>query len=139
MYLPELRSKLSQGDIFTQVPIVDSADPAFKKKNYDVIILSHTCDIDKPNQKVVLVCAIRPFSELSPGQGKDIIKGWIINAMHVKPVGEMGDSFIDFRFTFRIHKEVLQQAEKSGTKIVSLTDNATLALIEYFHRFFARN
>jgi hypothetical protein len=139
MYLPELRSKLSQGDIFAQIPIVDSADPALKKKDYNVIILSHTCDIDKPTQKIVLVCAIRPFSELNPGQDKDIIKGRIRNAMHVKPVGEMGDSFIDFRFTFRVNKEFLQEAEKNGAKIASLMDDAQLALIEYFRRFLARD
>lgn len=139
MYLPEARRKISQGDIFSKVSLPDSANPEAPKKEYTLVVLSHACDIDKPTQMVVLVCAARSFSELMPGQGGDIKKGRVRNAMYIKAAGGLEESFIDFRYTFRIHKDLLKQAVDNNLKIVSLTDKAQRALAQYFYRFLARD
>jgi len=130
-----LRIKISQGDIFANVPLIDSAKPSDPPKDYNVIILSHTCDIDKPTQKQVLVCVVKSFSVLKPGQDGDVRKDRVRNVMYLRTIKNLGEVFVDFRCEFRLNKEVLSE----GDKIISLTDQGQLALAHYFYRFLVRD
>lgn len=138
MYLHQPRQQLSQGDIFTDVNLLDSARPQLPTRTFNVIILSHTCDILKPKNSVVLVCAIRPISEVSPGNAGHIKKNRLYNTMYVEPVGNLRESFVDFRYTYRLDKRFLGDCANKGQKIASLNDDGQLALVYFFQRFLSR-
>jgi len=138
MYLENLRSKLSQGDILTQIPLLDSANPMAPEKKHDVIILSHTCEMDKPKNMVVLVCAIKPLTSFEPGQDADIRRGKMISVMHMESNDKLPESGIDFRYTYRFHKEKLLEFSKKNHKLSSLTDEGQEALAKFFYRFLVR-
>ncbi len=139
MYLKELRPQLSQGDVFTQVSLIDSAVPLLPSKTHNVIVLSHTCEIAKPSNSIILVCAIRALTEVDPGQRGHIQRNRVFNTMYLEPIGVLQESFVDFRYIFRINKIFLEQYAQQGFKIASLNEEAQLALATYFYRFLARN
>ena len=138
MYLSKLRQEWSQGDILKDVELIDSAAPRALPKNYRVIILSHDCDLDKQHNSVVLVCAIRDLTEVSDGFQGDIRKNRVANVMYLEGTNLLEESFVDFRYVFRVDKTFLKQAVKQGARIASLNDEARLALMTFLYRFFAR-
>lgn len=138
MYLQQLRSILSQGDIFAQIDLIDSASPKSPLQPYDVIVLSHTCEIAKPSNSVVLVCVIKSLSQIDSGQRGNVQRNRVFNAMYLESTGTLPESFIDFRYTFRVNKESLEEAVRRDLKIASLNDKAQLALAAFFYRFLIR-
>jgi hypothetical protein len=138
MYLSEVRPILSQGDIFTQVDLIDSATPQSPSQRFDVIVLSHTCEIQKPSNSIALVCAVRPLSEIENGHRGNFQMNRVINAMYLEPIENLPESFIDFRYIFRVNKTFLEEYVREGFKIASFNDEAQLALTTFFYRFLAR-
>lgn len=138
MYLENLRTKLSQGDVLVQIPLLDSANPTAPEKTHNIIILSHTCEIDKPKNMVVLVCAIKPLTDFGSGQDEDIRRGRMINVMYLALSDRLPESGIDFRYTYRFHKEALLEFSKNDHKISSLTDEGQEALANFYYRFLVR-
>ena len=58
--------------------------------------------------------------------------------MHLVSTTGLPESFIDFRFIFRIEKTTLEEYARLGIKIASLNDEAQLALGEFLYRFVSR-
>jgi len=75
MYLREPREQLSQGDVFIQIDLLDSATAAVTPQPYNVIVISHDCEIDKPDNVIVLVCAIKPLAIMRAGDIGNLKKG----------------------------------------------------------------
>ena len=138
MYLGKPRAILSQGDIFTKVSLIDSASPKSPPREFDAITLSHNCEIEKPNSSTVLVCAIRPITQLDEGNRGHLRRGRLYNAMLLEFCASLSESFIDFRFIFRVNKMFLNECAQQGLKIASLTDEAQLALGNFFYTFIIR-
>ena len=138
MYLRELRNQLSQGDIFAGIELLDSATPSSPLKTHNVIVISHTCEILKPSNSIVLVCAIRSLSDIESSNRGHIKNNRIYNAMYLSAIADLSESFVDFRYTFRINKLSLEEYIHQGRKIASLNDEAQLALTTFFYRFLIR-
>jgi hypothetical protein len=139
MYVETLPTVISQGDIFTRIALLDSATALTNPRFYDVIVFSHTCEIAKPSNTVVLVCGIRPLREvLDRGQQGHIQRNRVYNSMYLSPVGPLGESFVDFRFVFRVQKALLDEAMRQGLRIASLNEESRLALFTYLYRFLLR-
>lgn len=138
MYLPALRHILSQGDIFIQLDFIDSAAPMAPKEQHNVIVLSHTCEILKPGNAVVLVSAIRLLSEVNSGLRGLIKKNQVYNAMYLEPVGPLEESFVDFRYTFRANKVFLKESMERNLRIASFNEESQLGLATFFYRFLVR-
>jgi len=138
MYLENPSSLLSQGDIFAQIDLTDAAFPQSPPKRYNIIVLSHSCEIDKENNYIALVCAILPLGEVDEGVRRDIRKNKTYHTMYLDAVGGLPESFIDFRYVFRVKKEFLQECTREGFKAASLDEEAQLALVHFFYRFISR-
>lgn len=139
MYSPELRPQLSQGDLFTQIYLVDSARPTVPPQNRDVLVLSHTCEILKPLNSIILVCAIRPLEDTASETQGNIRRGRVKNAMYLESIGTLPESFIDFRYIFRVDKTILEQYMYKSQRIASLDNEAQRALATFFYRFLVRD
>lgn len=138
MYLENPSSLLSQGDIFAQIDLVDAAFPQSPRKRYNVIVLSHSCEIDKKSNYIVLVCAILPLAEIDESVRGSIRKNKTYHTMHLDAVDGLSESFIDFRYIFRVKKKFLQECAHEGFKVASFTGEAQLALVHFFYRFISR-
>ncbi len=138
MYVDKTSSILSQGDIFVGLHLIDSAAPKAPSIARNVIVLSHTCDIAKGTNSVVLVCVIRALSEVGPGLEGHIKSGRVFNAMYLRPIGDLGDSFVDFRYVFRVEKDSLAYALEEGLRIASLDEENRLSFVDFFHEFLTR-
>lgn len=138
MYAEGLPLTLSQGDIFVQIELIDSASPTAPPRTHSVIVLSHTCEIEKSVNSIVLVCVILPLSDVDPGQKGHIKKNRVFNAMYLEPIGDLPESFIDFRYVFRTNKAYLEYAIGEGLRITSLNEESKLAFATFFYRFLGR-
>lgn len=139
MYVSAPPTVLCQGDIFTGLQLVDAAAPAAPARAYNVVVLSHACEIAKPSNSVVLVCGIRPLEGVDVGNQGHIRKNRVRNAMYLEPVGSLKESFVDFRFVFRVAKAFLEEAIRRGLRVASMNEEAQLALATFFYRFLVRD
>ncbi len=138
MYLENPRPLLSQGDIFAQIDLFDSALPQLPSKRYNIIVLSHSCEIDKPTNSIVLICAILPLVEVEENGRGNIKRNRTYHTMYLEPAGGLPEGFVDFRYVFRVKKEFLQECMREGFRVISLNDEAQSALASLFFRFLAR-
>jgi hypothetical protein len=138
MYLPTPREVLSQGDIFLQLDLVDSAAPTALPQKRNVIVISHDCEIDKPHNRIILVCGLIPLSNVNQGHQGNIKKNSLANTMYIEPVQTLVESYVDFRYIFRADKLYLEEAMRQGLRIASIDNETQLALGTFFYRFLTR-
>jgi hypothetical protein len=138
MFLPVLREKLSQGDILTQITLIDSAATTTSPQRYNVIVLSHDCEIDKPNNSIIIVCALRNLSEVPSITQEQIRKNKVYRTMYLESTKLFPESFVDFRLIFRVNKNFLEECSRQGFRVASLNDEARLALPAYFYMYLTR-
>jgi hypothetical protein len=134
MYTAVPRGELKQGDIFADVPIREISGDDDREWSGRVIVLSHSCEIEKKHCTAPLVAAIKEEAEVSPDWWGHAKGDRLVNAMYLPPGESIAAGLVDFRLIHRVRKEVLAQAQK----IASLTEEAQEALTYYLTRFFAR-
>lgn len=128
MYLPTLRSDISQGDIFTDVPfpyvIIDSSENVIPKMRYKTAMLvSHSCDYDKRTVPQVLVAQVRSVSELSEGDRGNIRSLRMLNTFYLPMVdGVMEESYVDFRIIVPVSKSIIATLSANDKRILSISD-----------------
>ena len=59
--------------------------------------------------------------------------------MYLEAVGSLKESFVDFRFVFRVTKAFLEEAIRQGFRVASMNEEAQLALATLFYRFLVRD
>lgn len=143
MYLPELRSEISQGDIFDAVPLpyLDiSENPNAPVPKFDpvrVILLSHDCEYDKPKTRAPLVAQIRLLTEVSQDSYGYLRNNKVISAFYLPALGNvMDESFVDFSRIVPVPKTILQLGSENKNRLASLTDEARAILQDRIGLFF---
>jgi hypothetical protein len=99
------------------------------------ILISHDCEIDKPQVKKWLVCPVVPMERLKP-KNHDLLRRNRIFSMLFLPKLEkiLGDSFVDFNHFTTLDSEFV----KSAKRIISLSDLGRRALYVQFIRWLTR-
>jgi hypothetical protein len=141
MYVAQARQQLSQGDILSQVALIDSAAPAAPAVNRNIIVLSHNCEIDKQSNEIVIVAALFPLENAerhTRGISGDIKRGRVYNTMFLMSYGAMSESYVDFRYIYRVNKSYLNECIVQGLRIVSLDTLSKDALCIFFERYLFR-
>lgn len=135
MYERELRAEVSQGDILDQVPIPyvslgsGAEQPSTRIVLARVMLLTHDCEYDKPNNDYVIVAAIRPLAEVATGSQGNVRQRKTRNTFYLEALPmKVEESFVDFRRIDRIGKSVIKPLADSGRRIASITDDARAAL-----------
>ena len=137
-----LRSEISQGDVFDQIPIVwfRSQDNVVLARFSKAILITHDCDFDKPNSRTCLLAEIRPLEEIDDGSKGNIRSNRAVNTLYMGQIGPAEQEwFVDFRRITRVDKELLQSRNREGLRLVSLTDEGRLALYRVIATFFSRD
>lgn len=143
MYEPELRDEVSQGDVFTGVPIAYiSVNDQLQATATDLVpatamLLTHDCEYDKKKTLYVAVAQILPMSQLDRNQQRFVRELRVLSAFPL-PATSSGfeESYVDFRRLDRVNKEVMENLAGRGQRIVSLDDEARLALQRAIAVFF---
>ncbi len=138
MFLPTPRELLSQGDIFLELDLIDSASPTSPPQKRNAIVLSHDCEIDKPINRILLVCAIRFLSDVEQTTIDNIRRNRRFNTMYLGSFLSLPEVFIDFRYIFRVDRLFLEEGMRRGLRIASIDDEAKFALWTFFYRFLTR-
>lgn len=150
---------LQQGDIIPSCPIIVPQSISIKDEGgvipseiieYDVVVLSQSCDLVQKKVNLVLVCPLWKLDEFSKKQdffasddGKEALRRGYVPGNHLLNkcgLGEYSDSYlvVDFRNVYSVKIEIL-------TKLIKKIDNRIRVLPPYrehlsqaFARFFMR-
>jgi hypothetical protein len=125
IFLPAPAQSLCQGDIFESVRVTDPAavSPDEPELSTRVVLLTNDCDIDKKSHRSLAVIRLTDISVLetaNAGLVGDIRADRSPAAWHIPAAGSLPESFVDFRFIYRVRK----------TELVALTDRRLLSMTE---------
>lgn len=147
---------LEQGDIIPKCPIITppkeiTHEKKFKVKqtDYDVIIMSQSCDLVGRKIRIVQVCPIYCLEELSKldpkyknkGSRNDLRKGKVITMHLLNRVEELVFNdflIVDFGSTFGVHIDFLSEYIKEIGDRIRLLPPYREHLSQAFARFFMR-
>lgn len=130
---------LSQGDLFSGITIREYLGDTTKTyPGVTVVLLSHDCEIDKPATKALLCAQTRSLAKQSPTHADTIRRGGSFNAMYLPAIGNTPESYIDFRLTHRVHREIFDLAVEQGTRVTSMTQDGRDILMVFWLRYFTR-
>ena len=94
-------------------------------------MLSHDCEIDKPNCKVLLVVRIRESGIYQADVWELAKQDRLVNGMYLPENDGEPDGFVDFRHIHRVRKDAILSCKK----VASLSDEARIELTEHLNRF----
>lgn len=149
MYEPRARSEVSQGDVFSEVPINytlldldghlatddDGNTLPPQIRMCKAIILNRDCDYDK--SAWVIVAEVRSLEEIAPGHRGNVRKYRALNTFYLEAVdGVIDESYVDFRRIDRINKAIVENLAAQGNRMLSLTDDGRDALRTQIAMFF---
>ena len=144
---------LSQGELINNCPVIippkklDQKKYMLNVKQYDVIIVSQSCDIEQEKIDYILLCPYYTLSKLeqiSPlfknPVGKEVLRRGNINGLHLLNVFPEINEYlvVDFRKVFSIFKTFLIDFISESEKRVALKSPYKEHLSQAFARFFMR-
>lgn len=106
------------------------------KRSALVLVLSHSCELDKNERKGrVVVCEASPADRLQ-GEARDVVFAQRRRSLMPLPgVPELGDYYADLRTIQTVDRRIVE----TGTRASSMTDEARLRLQTQIAAFFARD
>jgi hypothetical protein len=138
VYLPNLRSEISQGDVFGHIPIVKLTFPDTTPivRRAKAILLSDDCEFDKASSLYCIMAEMRPISEVSQNNQGTIINYKTLNTFFLEGCDAFEESYIDFRRMYQVEKKFLTEKDSKCSRYKSFTDQARLALQRQIAIFF---
>ncbi|MFH1051836.1 MAG: hypothetical protein V1779_13020 [bacterium] len=150
-------NNLQQGDLIKSCPIIippNNYSPNEKydvdTAEYDVVVMSQSCDLKQDKIDIILVCPYYPFNFLEEQseyyrslRGKEELRKGLIPGYHLlHPCDEKGFEtnllFVDFRNIFGVHKNFLKEHVKKINKRIRLLPPYREHLSQAFARYFMR-
>jgi len=138
MYLQELRGEVSQGDIFDSLPISYVRHEGRLSEFFDLpaMLLTYDCEYDKPATKLVLAVGVFPLAEVPVDRRGSVRKNKIFSTFYLEATDFLDESFVDFRYMGLLEKAVVAEEAQSGRRVISVNEEAQLALQEQLSAFF---
>ncbi len=144
MYLQELRGEVSQGDVFGSLLISYVRQEVNRPVTMEVsatidipaMLITYDCEYDKPSTKLVLVAGVFPLAEVPLNRQGNVRKNKIFSTFYLEKTASQEEAFVDFRYIGSLEKTIVAQEAENGSRIISLSDEAQLALQEQLSAFF---
>lgn len=140
LYADEIRSEVSQGDLFSEVPIAYvniNAPQKLRVERVLAIILTHDCEYDKPNNHYCLVARIRSLDHVPTGSQGNIRNHRTRRAFYLPAnSGVIAESYVDLRDIDRVAKATIEDLVRNGCRLASLSEDGRLALQQQLAMFF---
>jgi hypothetical protein len=99
-----------------------------------VLLLNHSCDIDKPQNRRLVCLDVRAVDELNPDQREVVRSGRSRNQLFLPSVPTLGDCFVDMRTLSVVPRDVINNA----TRVAVMTNTARHRLQAQVVEFFLR-
>ena len=159
------RPDISQGDILELLPHVSLSNPLFALRKeaetifratsepYDTfddkggqdviatckraraILITHDCEIDKPQVTHWLVCPVVPATRLRPENLDRLKRNRIYSMLYLPRLGDtLVESFVDFNHISTLDPEYV----RNGKRVTSLSDTGRRSLYVQFIRWLTR-
>ena len=146
--------KIMQGDFIPECPIIIPPSEISEEdefdvtvRNYDVIIMSQSCDIEYNKIDLVLLCPVWPLEEvektdfMKSSKGKEELRRGNVTGYHLLNNCELEDFIIgyrvvDFRNVYSVPLDFIKEFNKS--KRLRLLPPYREHLSQAFARFFMR-
>ena len=139
MYLNEIRGEVSQGDVFDSLPLAyvsqESAHQVLSE-NARAIVLTYDCEYDKPSTRFVMIAGVFPLAGVPTDRQGNIRRNRIFSTFYLSASTRFDESYVDFRYMGRLDKRLVAAQAQAGTRLLSLDDEAQLALQEQLSAFF---
>lgn len=104
-------------------------------KRQRAILITHDCEIDKPQVKRWLVCPVVPIVVLSSGNRDRARRNRVYSMLHLPQYRDvLPESFVDFNQITTLEGDFV----KGGKRLVSLSDIGRRALYSQFVRWLTR-
>jgi hypothetical protein len=149
---------LSQGDFFQACPIVipcamleqGTEEVSVRVAEYDVIVMSQSCDLEHKKVNIVLVCPVWPLSEFGQqnshfrsSEGKEHLRRGYTPGYHLLNKCElegfeMGYTVVDFRNVYGVPFDYLAKIAERNDSRLRLLPPYREHLSQAFARFFMR-
>jgi hypothetical protein len=139
IYLHELRGEVSQGDIFDSLPIAYIRQNSVYHCQIDhlrSILLTYDCEYDKPSTQFVTIAAIFPLTEVPGDRQGNVRKNKVFSTFYLESDLSFQEAFVDFRYLGRLEKKIVTEQAQNGRRLLSLANDAQLALQEQLSAFF---
>ena len=138
MYLQERRGEVSQGDVFDILPIANVRQAArhLAVINTRAMLVTYDCEYDKPSTKFVMVAGIFPLAEVPADRQGNVRNNKVFSTFYLESTLQLEEAFVDFRYMGLLEKAVVAGAAQEERRVISLDDEAQLALQEQLSAFF---
>jgi hypothetical protein len=136
MYLDTVRAEVSQGDIFGRLPLASAEGGGAALRLACVMLLTQDCEYDKPSTVSVLVAEILPLSGVAAGSQGNVRRNRVASAFYLSPHAILPESYVDIRAVGRVEKSLVAAEAEGGSRLLSLTEEARLALQRQVAGFF---
>ncbi len=131
-----VRATVSQGDIFDSLPFAVMNGAAATVRMARVVLLTQDCEYDKPSTLSVLGAEILPLSGVAAGSQGNVRRNRVASAFCLPPQEAFPESYVDLRAIGRVEKVVVSTEADRGNRLLSLTEEARLALQRQIAGFF---
>ncbi len=136
MYLENISAEVSQGDIFDSLPFAVMEGTTATVRTARVVLLTQDCEYDKPSTRSILVAEILPLSGVATASQGNVRRNRVASAFYPPPQEAFPESYVDLRAIGRVEKSVVVAEADRGTRLLSLTEEARLALQQQIAGFF---
>ena len=148
--------KIMQGDFIPECPIIIPPSEISEQKefdaiirNYNVIIMSQSCDIENDKIDLVLLCPVWPLEEMEKNdfikssKGKEELRRGNFTGYHLLNKCELenfiaGYTVVDFRNIYSISLDFIKYFNKTKGQRLRLLPPYREHLSQAFARFFMR-
>lgn len=136
MYSDKVSAEVSQGDIFESLPLASADGGQATLRLARVMLLTQDCEYDKPSTVSVLVAEILPLSGVAAGSQGNVRRNRVASAFYLSPHASLPESYLDIRAIGRVEKSLVAAEAERGNRLLSLTEEARLALQRQVAGFF---
>ena len=132
MYLQELRGEVSQGDVFGSLPVAYVRQDARRMTALEIpaMLITYDCEYDKPSTKLVMVAGVFPLAEVPADRQGNVRKNKVFSTFFLEASFLLDEAFVDSRYMGLLEKAVVAEEAQMKQRLVSLNDEAQLALQE---------
>ncbi len=138
IYLQEMRGEVNQGDVFDSLSLsyITQED---RLRTYSeavrAMLLTYDCEYDKASTRFVMVAQVFRLDEV-PADRQENVRKKVFSTFYLEAADDLAELFVDFRFIGRLDKAIVAERAQAGHRLVSLSDEAQLALQEQLSAFF---
>ncbi len=100
------------------------------------MLITYDCEYDKPSTKLVMVAGVFALAEVPADRRGNVRKNKIFSTFYLEAADFLTESFVDFRYMGLLEKAVVAEEAQSGRRVISLNEEAQLALQEQLSAFF---